>query len=226
MTIREAARNNAEWCDLVCRTHQAPGTFTGRAWTNPTRTPLLYPDAVTLSPEATAADVLDHIDQGSGASVKDSFAALDLPGFDVLFEAEWIYHPTPGGTPGAAATGDPIAWEVVDDAATLRDWEQACFAGGVTDLFLPGLLAEAKLLCGRIEGDIVCGSALNASGRVVGVSNVYASGCDIDAAWSGTLALAADLFPGRPLVGYETDPEDAMKHGFTTIGPLRVWLKP
>ncbi|SDI57850.1 hypothetical protein [Nonomuraea jiangxiensis] len=224
--INEAVRNNAEWCDLMCRTHGIPGTFTDLAWTNPTRTPPLYPDAVTLSPAASAADVLDRIDPGSGASVKDSFATLDLPGFDVLFEATWIHHPAPGGTPRPAATGDPIAWEVVEDAATLREWEEACFSGGVRDLFLPGLLGAASPLCGRIEGDIVCGAMLNASGRVVGVSNVYASGCDIDAAWSGTVALAAELFPGRPLVGYESDPEPATKQGFTPIGPLRIWLRP
>ncbi|MEO3875462.1 hypothetical protein ABGB18_42335 [Nonomuraea sp. B12E4] len=223
--IAEAARNNAEWCDLMCRTHGTPGTFTDLTWTNPARTPPLYPDAVTLSPAATAADVLNRIDQASGASVKDSFATLDLPGFDVLFEATWIHHPAPGGTPAPAATGDPITWEVVEDAAALRAWEEACFSGGMRDLFLPGLLAEATPLCGRIEGDIVCGSMLNASGRVVGVSNVHASGCDLDAAWSGTVALAAGLFPGRPLVGYETDPEPAMKQGFATIGPLRVWLR-
>ena len=68
-------------------------------------------------------------------------------------------------------------------------------------------------------------SALNASGGVVGVSNVFALGCDLDAAWSGTVALAAELLPGRPLVGYETDPAPASRHGFTPIGPLRVWLK-
>ncbi|MGN9841422.1 hypothetical protein ACTMTI_25175 [Nonomuraea sp. H19] len=216
-----AARDNAEWCDAMCRAHGLPGAFTQRAWTNPARTPVLYPDAVTLTPDATAADVLDHIDTDSGASVKDSFATLDLPGFDVLFEAQWIHHPAPGTRPSRA----PISWEVVRDAATLAGWEQACFAGGMTGLFLPALLGEVTILCGRIEGDIVCGSVLTPRDQVVGVSNVYASGCDLDSSWAGTVTMAARLFPGRPLVGYESDPNDAVQHGFTTAGPLRVWIK-
>ncbi|TMR93124.1 hypothetical protein EJK15_41130 [Nonomuraea basaltis] len=216
-----AARDNAEWCDTMCRIHGSPGTFAERVWTNPIRTPDYYPDAVTLSPDATATDVLEGIDASPGASVKDSFATLDLPGFDILFEAQWIHHPAPARTPQTT----PITWEVVRDAATLRDWEQASFAGETTGLFLPGLLDEVTILCGRIEDDIVCGSVLTPRDQVVGVSNVYASGCDLDSAWAGTVTMAAELFPGRPLVGYETDPADAMKHGFTTIGPLRVWLK-
>jgi hypothetical protein len=225
--IGSAAANNAAWCEAMCRAHGIPGVFGPRAWTNPTRTPPLYPDAITLAPDATAADVLDGIDATSGASVKDSFALLDLPGFDVLFEAQWICRPAPAEPRGdlRAATGDPITWELVTD---LAEWEHACFSGGTSALFPPALLDDPgiRVIGGRIGGDLVCGSVLNASGTVTGVSNVFASGCDMDAAWAGTLAKAAALFPGRPLVGYESDPEDALKHGFTTIGPLRVWLRP
>ncbi len=76
---------NAAWCDLVCG-----GEFGPRAWTSPSRSPRYYPDAVTLSSDATAADVLPFVDGSPGCSVKDSFAVLDLPGFSVLFEATWI----------------------------------------------------------------------------------------------------------------------------------------
>ncbi|MER6670412.1 hypothetical protein ABT256_38045 [Amycolatopsis japonica] len=72
----------------MCRT----GAFTARVWKSPIRTPPLYPDAVTLAPDATVAEVLDGIDTSSGCAVKDSFACLDLAreGFEVLFEATWI----------------------------------------------------------------------------------------------------------------------------------------
>ncbi|MEU7835791.1 hypothetical protein [Nonomuraea sp. NPDC049129] len=227
--LLEAARNNAEWCDAVCRSHGSPGTFSALSWTNAGVTPTYYPDAVALSPEATWADLLAGVEGKRSASVKDSFALLQPPpGWNLLFEAEWIHRPAPTTTGEAiapAATGDLIAWEAVRDADTLRDWERACFPADDTDLFRPPLLHEVTVLAGRIGGDIVCGSALNASGSVVGVSNVFALGCDLDAAWSGTVALAAELFPGRPLVGYETDPAPASRHGFTPIGPLRVWLK-
>ncbi|SEH00565.1 hypothetical protein SAMN05444920_116301 [Nonomuraea solani] len=38
--LAAAVRDNAAWCDLMCRAHGRPGTFTGRAWTNSARTPL------------------------------------------------------------------------------------------------------------------------------------------------------------------------------------------
>ncbi|MEV5558075.1 hypothetical protein AB0L44_30845 [Nonomuraea wenchangensis] len=219
MTIAElAARDNAEWCDTMCRAHGSGGAFAERAWTSAVRTPLYYPDAVTLSPAATAADVLGGIDAGPGASVKDSFATLDLPGFDVLFEAEWIHHPAPVAGPS------PVVWEEAT-TGTLPEWERACFDGEVSGLFPAALLAEVSVLCGRIGGELVCGCVLTPRERVVGVSNVFATGCDEDTAWGGVVAAAAARFPGRPLAGYEQDPSAALRHGFDTAGPLRVWLK-
>ncbi|MFI6481624.1 hypothetical protein ACIBH1_27095 [Nonomuraea sp. NPDC050663] len=204
-----AARNNAEWCDLVCRTHGRPGRFGERAWTNPRRTPVYYPDAVTLSPNATPDDVLAAIDTGAGASVKDSFATLDLSahGFHVLFEAKWIARPP---APAPAADG----WEVTTD---VREWSRSYPDG----LFLPELLEEATLVWHR---DTACGAALNRTGDVVGLSNVHG---DPDAAFRGSVAMAAELFPGLPVVGYEAgqDLEAATSAGFLPIGPLRVWLK-
>jgi G:T/U-mismatch repair DNA glycosylase len=83
-----AARANAVWC----ASQSTPGTWTDTAWTTRHRAPEFYPDAVTLHPAATADDVLPFIDDTSGASVKDSFATLDLAphGFDVLFTADWV----------------------------------------------------------------------------------------------------------------------------------------
>jgi hypothetical protein len=83
---RAAVAENAAWCATVC----GGGRWGPRAWTSPFRTPEYYPDAVTLDPAATAADVLPYVDGSAGCSVKDSFATLDLAGFTVLFEATWI----------------------------------------------------------------------------------------------------------------------------------------
>jgi len=218
-----AAVNNAEWCEAVCRAHGLPGVFGPRTWTNPTRTPVFYPDAVTLSPEAVAEEVLAAIDAGPGASVKDSFATLDLrpAGFEVLFTATWIHR----APPAAALPAGDATWDVVRDAGTLRAWEDACFDGGQPGLFPPALLDDGSVavLAGRAGGRIVGGAVLNTTfDTLAGVSNVF--GADLDASWAGALAQAAALFPGRALVGYETDPAPALAHGFTPIGPLRVWL--
>lgn len=87
-----AARNNAEWCDLVCRGHGVTTQLDARLWVARHHSPPYDPDAVTLLPDVTVDEVLSQIDVGDGCSVKDSFAALDLrpAGFRVLFEAEWI----------------------------------------------------------------------------------------------------------------------------------------
>src|SRR5690349_13349736 len=89
-----AALNNAQWCDLICRSHGARTRFDDVAWTSSTRTPPYYPDAVTLIPDLSVPDLLARIDSSAGCSIKDSFASLNLTehGFRLLFEAQWIVH--------------------------------------------------------------------------------------------------------------------------------------
>jgi hypothetical protein len=43
--------------------------------------------------------------------------------------------------------------------------------------------------------------------------------------WRSLAAMAYEVFPGLPLVGYDRGNELAAAHqaGFETIGPLRVW---
>jgi hypothetical protein len=201
---------------------------------------MFYPDAVTLTPDATARDVLDGIDDGPGAAVKDGFARLDLPGFEVLFEARWIHRP-PSPPPAGpyAPNGEPVTWDVVTDAAGLRAWETSLHGGQDHHLFPAALLAEdsVRILRGAIgaataprlgpgdgEPEILWGAVLNLAAGVAGVSNVFASGCDLDSAWAGVVAAAARLFPGVPLAGYERGEYllPAVRQGFTVGDPLRV----
>lgn len=230
-----AARNNAAWCDAVCRSHGLPGTFAADAWTSPRRTPPLYPDAVTLTPDGvSAAALVAAVDTGSpGCSVKDSFAALDLgpEGFRVLFEAQWIHRPA--GAPVAAA-GPPLEWSEVSGAGELRQWEAAWAGGEPSGLFRPDLLDGGTVFLagragadGRTGGRIVAGAVAHRAGGVVGVSNLFArDGASAGAAWAGVLAAAAARRPGLPVVGYESgnDLDAALRAGFTALGPLRVWI--
>ncbi|MEV4057998.1 hypothetical protein AB0J55_42910 [Amycolatopsis sp. NPDC049688] len=114
---RAAAAENAAWCALVA----GGGRRGPRAWTSASRTPEFYPDAVTLDPAATAADVLPFVDASAGCSVKDSFAALDLPGFSVLFVATWI-----ACGPGIAEPG----WRRVTEHAFPADASVAVLSCG------------------------------------------------------------------------------------------------
>ncbi|MEU7277367.1 hypothetical protein AB0A69_01010 [Streptomyces sp. NPDC045431] len=241
MKREAAARNNAEWCDAMCRAHGLPGgTFGDRAWTHPRRTPPYYPDAVTLAPGASDTEIramLDAVDRSTpGCSVKDSFAELDLTphGFEVLFEGQWIHRPAALAAPGPVTR----AWEPVETVAELAAWQTAWNGGDRMDLFRPALLADpaTTVLAGRAgDGRIVAGAVVSrtaatatatadataATTGVVGVSNLF--GPD---AWPGCLAAIADRWPGMPVVGYEhgDDLAAALRHGFKATGPLRVWL--
>jgi hypothetical protein len=90
--LRAAVANNAGWCDAVCRSHGYPGEFTTRTWISSRHDLPFYPNAITLSPDATAADTQARRDPDRAYAVKDSFARLDLTpeGLTPLFDADWI----------------------------------------------------------------------------------------------------------------------------------------
>ncbi|WP_371750034.1 hypothetical protein OG302_06770 [Streptomyces sp. NBC_01283] len=231
--VRAAARNNAEWCDAVCRAHGLPGEFGAGVWSSARRTPPLYPDAATLTAGADARDVVSRIDTASpGCSVKDSFADLDLEpwGFEVLFEAQWIHRPA-GEAPGGGSS--EVRWEPLGSADSLPAWETAWGGGDEpTGLFRPELLADGEtttFLAGHAAGRIVAGAIASPGDAVLGISNLFATddapGGEA-AAWAGCLAEAARRWPDLPVVGYESGEslDVAMSQGFTPVGPLRVWL--
>ncbi|WNI26572.1 hypothetical protein [Streptomyces sp. ITFR-16] len=228
LLARTAARNNAEWCAAMSQAHGVVGAFGTQAWAAPVRTPLYYPDAVTLVPGADPAALTARIDTTApGATVKDSYADLDLfaAGFQVLFEAQWIHRPAL-----APATGTRLAWEVAGDTATLRAWALAWDGGnGNADLFRPALLDDPAsfVLSGRsADGEVVAGAVASRGDRVVGISNLFGPDHGPDAAWPLVLEAVHHLFPTLPVVGYEhgDDLTAAIRHGFEPVGPLRVWL--
>ena len=224
-----AARNNADWCAAVCRSHGIVGTFAEGAWWSPRRTPPYYPDAVTLRHDVVPADFLPRLDTASpGCSVKDSFATLDLSsaGFSELFSAQWIHRPA--GLPVPATPG--LRTDRIRTADQLRDWQVAWQGGdGGPDIFRPALLDDPSVLVLAVRDGETCagGAVLNRRTDVVGLSNLFAADhVDPTAIWSGALAAAGDRFPGLPIVGYEhgDDLVPALESGFTVLGPLRVWV--
>lgn len=225
-----AARNNADWCAAVCRSHGTSSSFGEAAWIGARRTPPLYPDAVTLHPDAAPADFLPSIDTASpGCSVKDSFATLDLTsdGFVELFTAQWIHRPAALPAP---TTPTALRTEQVTTAPALCDWQAAWHGDGTPpDVFRPELLGDPSVLVLSFhDGDGLCGGAvLNGGTGPVGLSNLFAvDDADIAAVWSSAVTAAAEHFPGHPLVGYEHEEDltPALAHGFAPLGPLRVWL--
>jgi len=143
--VADAARVNARWCETVCGT----GTFTARAWKSACRTPPLYPDAMTLTPDATVEDVLDGIDLSPGCAVKDSFGCLDLSqaGFEVLFEATWITRTVrmplePGWSRVDDEFGDPSVAVWSDGVSGVTANRDGDFAG-LSNLYTRGDVDDA-----------------------------------------------------------------------------------
>ena len=90
--------------------------------------------------------------------------------------------------------------------------------------FPVALLEEPDVV---VLGDEAGRAVLNYAARCVGVTNLMSRADTMDPAWHAVLAATREHFPGKPLVGYETgeDLEVALRNGFTTLGPLRVWIK-
>src|ERR1700689_1372515 len=147
-------RNNAEWCDAVCRAHGRPGEFNPDMWLNRHPVPRFYPNVGTLvEPCQRQLDLIDELVASRlppGWAVKDSFCMLDLAsrGFQVLFVAEWIYLPV-SRIRNIPTSGKATRWEVVRSHDALSEWESA-WSRAVGDLserriFVPSLLENTKI---------------------------------------------------------------------------------
>jgi hypothetical protein len=226
---RLAARNNAEWCDIFCRSHGVTGTFHSDAWASAVRTPARYPDAVALDRSLSGERILSYVDSSTGCSIKDSFAVMDLSptGFRVLFEAEWIVRP-PQPPPNARQGG--LHWELIRDPAMLRAWEAARARDAPpTDSFLPALLSHpnVSIAAGYAGQEVIAGAIFNRSATAAGISNVFSNADDLTQAYEGCLRLVANDFPGLPIVGYEAGNalDAARSQDFRSVGRLVVWVK-
>ncbi|SES47295.1 hypothetical protein SAMN05216199_4049 [Pedococcus cremeus] len=219
--VVRAVAANAAWCEAVCRVHGIPGSVGDGLWRAGGEPPPFYPDAVTLRPGLEADRVAEVVPARPGASVKDGFGDVDLSGhgFEVLFEASWIWHPSvPAGEP---ATGP--AWCAVEDEAGLGAWAAASGQGAT---FLPALLSDesVRFLTARADGEVVGRAALCLGAGVVGVSNVWAAAPGV---WESLVAAAGQWFPRRPVAGYErgADLASAVAAGFEPVGRLRIWQR-
>ncbi len=234
--VIRAARNNAEWCNAVCRAHGNPGEFHRGLWLSRHPVPRFYPNAGTLAePSQRQLDLIDELIASRlppGWAVKDSFSMLDLEprGFQLLFTAEWIHLPVSSLRDIATAV-KVDRWEVVRSDRAHEEWESASNrAGGDGSgdrIFVPSLLADEDiaLVAGYRDGHIISGAIANRSDDVVGWSNFFAPEAEKFDCAMASLATIAGIFPGSPIVGYEQgdDLRNAHAVGFESLGPLRVW---
>jgi hypothetical protein len=236
--ILNAVRNNAEWCDVVCRAHGCDTTFYDELWINRGASPRFYPNAVTLTgPTPRQLALIDDLIANSPThewALKDSFASLDLAprGFTMLFEAQWIHLPASRSieTPNASN----LRWELIRTEAGLAQWETAWNEAGGGDprsarIFLTPLLdnKEVVFVAGHHNDRVLAGAIGNLAGGVVGWSNWFATEPrNARDCAAGSLSAIGRAFPDLPIVGYE-DGEAlsvASSLGFESLGALRVWV--
>jgi hypothetical protein len=226
----------------MCRAHEVPGEFHDAYWINHGEVPPFTSKLITLagSEQMAALHAAIHslvaADPATPFCVKDSFQCLMLAplGFRVLFDATWIYR-----DPASPALVDPaedLEWSVVRGPEELAAWEaawrgspaNAALEGGAS-VFLPGLLEEPglHLLAGPRGGATVASAALNRTGDVVGLSNVFSGAAGVGPLFPGSVRLAHALYPGLPIVGYERDDDlvAAEKAGFERVHGLTVWQR-
>jgi hypothetical protein len=212
-TVNQAALNNASWCASVIRAHGGTAHFAPTLWWSVDPAPPLYPRAVTLAPALDKGGEQRLARLAAGDAVKDSFAALPLDGFDLLFEGTWFWRAPKGGAPAPVYVRTPEAF-----AAWVAAW------GEGEGILPPALLQDRSVLILALGDSIEAGCILNLAGGVVGLSNVFGR----DAAVRAQMIEAAAREAGEvALVGYEPvgADEDWLAAGFQPLGPLRVLLK-
>jgi hypothetical protein len=225
--LRQAIRNNALWCDLICRTHGQTTEWSNDLWRTLQPPPRFYPGVVTLTEDVP----LQHLSTLPRlGAIKDSFASLDLESLDYrpLFDASWLWR-DPATLPIKAP--DSVGWQLVQTPRQLAQWE-AAWAGHPAQaepaLFLPALLSTPNLhfIAAYDQDQIVAGAIAYQTDAIIGLSNLFAPEADPAPYWAGCLAKAQALYPELSLVDYEHGPslDIALALGFEAIGPLRVWL--
>lgn len=220
VNVDTAVINNIVWCGVVSELHGITQTSSERVWGLLSKAPELYPDIITSSKYATSEEVRDFIGNREIFSIKDSFANLNMVqfGFKVLFEAKWIHH-----APVVGVDFDKRGWTVVSSDKDLAKWT---FASELQKVIIPKILdrKDVKIFMHEIDGEI-SGFIANLNANAVGISNVFSNKNKI--IWTDIAPLVSTNFPGIPMVGYENgdDLTAALSSRWTTIGPLRVWIK-
>jgi len=230
-----AARNNAAWCDAVCRSSGGATELRSGLWWNARPSSPYFPSLITVEPAVDFAQVEALLQAASGdgsvIGVKDSFCTLDLSssGFSRLFEACWIWRdPAP-----QEITTPELRWTKVASQAELQLWEREWHPDRGSRTLAESIYGASLLRCQNIsfvaafEGSaLVAGAALTATESTVGLTCTFFRGPNPQQVRRELISFVNECHPGCPILGYESGDElAAMKAlGFREVGPLRVWL--
>ena len=233
--VAAAARNNAAWYAAMFRAHGLPDEILPAVWLSRATPPPYHSNLVVIAdaPNDALTHILGLMGLPPNWTLKDSFHTLELGGlgFEVLFEATWIWREA-----GLQDSSQIPGWSRITSPVELSVWEAGWLgeagnadAAGRPAQFPASLLADpdvAFFACHRDKA-LVAGGIANRAAGVIGLSNMFVVSGDPTAAWAGMISAAQVAFPGLPLVGYQRGAalDAAIACGFEPIGPLRVWMR-
>lgn len=218
---KKAVRNNAVWCDTICRSHNANGEFLKNVWINNNVVPRFYPNVITLNPHLD--DISEFLKQITLPSftIKDCYNSLkvDKQAYSILFEAEWIVQIAP-------LLENAENWKIIKTPEELEAWELA-WNNNVAEerIFLPTLLDDSHVFfLAKYENEqIISGTIANIASGVIGLSNVFGNN-ENDNLYRESSFFIRNNISQLPIVGYENEEnlKQAKTAGFSGIGKLKV----
>jgi hypothetical protein len=219
--LRAAVDASVSWYEELFAVHGVDHTVADGIWCALGPPPPLHSAAKSVHPGASSDRALAAAAAFEHCSIADSFASLKLPGFELLFQARWLFH----DPPASYTSRPPLGWEPVRSAAELAVWTAQHDTTGV---LLPAVLTRPGFtVFGRRSTDgFQAGAVLHACSGVVSLSNVWAAPGQ-DAEWPSLVRLVAAVHPGLAVTGYERgdDLVQARDAGFSDVGPHLVWYR-
>jgi len=219
--LLSAVAESRSWYDDIFELHRIAVGSDGALWWAEGAPPRWHSAVKTLVPTNDPSAPLLRMNPHPHGTIADSFGLLDLAaqGFDLLFAATWLHHR------GLATAAPTPQWNRVLDSDVMTRWNQHHDTSGV----LPSdLWAHPRFtVLARHDGEILTGGAiLHDAGKVVGLSNTWSSD-DIPVDPRELLELAAEIHPGRAVVGYAWGAglQTMLGAGFEPLGPHRVWIR-
>jgi hypothetical protein len=234
-----AILNNVYWYQAMFRAHRLASACDDLMWSSEASPPPFHSNLVVLSPAVDMRRIRERLNPlehtlAAGFSMKDSFANLDLAasGYEVLFEANWIWH-EPFDDRTTCTRG---SWVALTSPRDLEAWEESWWGDSRNDLSgptpqqFPASLLESPhhRFFAKVDGKtIVAGAIANRSPGAIGLSNTFRLNAPVFDDWIGLMQCANDHFSGVPMVGYERGAalDVAMAAGFVPTGALRIWQR-
>jgi hypothetical protein len=219
--LRAAVDASVCWYEEMFAVHGLAHRVVDGMWLALGRPPALHSAAKSVQPWASSERALSGVAAFEHCSIADSFATLNLPGFELLFHARWLFREPPPPSRGRL----PAGWAPVRSPSELAAWTAQ---HDTTEVLLPTLLNRPGItvLARRSEDRLQAGAVLHACSGLVSLSNVWtAPGQQPD--WRALVHLVAAMHPGLALTGYEhgEDLSHAQEAGFTDVGPHLVWYR-